>query len=540
MNQRSRADWLLLASFCAFLFFWGLSYFGLIGADEPRYAQVAREMLARHDWITPVLGGKPWLEKPALYYWQAMLAYQIFGVRDWAARLPSAIDATLMVVAVYLFLRRFRPGFELDGALMTASCAGVIGFARAASMDMPLAAVFAIALLGWYAWYESGNRVYLVGFYVFLAFGALAKGPVAPFFAALMIVIFAAAKGELRLISRTLWIPGIGLFCAVALPWYVAVQLRNPEFFRVFILEHNLERYGTNLYRHQQPLWYYLPVMLLGLLPWTVFVIAAAVETIQAWWSGGKPRLRSEDALNVFLLIWLVVPVIFFSFSQSKLSGYIVPAIPAGTLLAVEYVRRHIADGQPVPQWLLVVHSLVAALLIIPARMIQYLLLQHRLPWGMPTVAASVIALILAVGMTVTLVRRLDLRVLRFVTLVPVVVVVAWVLRKGGPALDATLSARPVVNEISRMETKTLPVGVFGVSRETEYDLAFYRNQLIERYELSQIPNGEHLLVATEGSQPQIARIAGDRRVSRLGNFPAQHLEYFWVSAPGMGHKASH
>src|SRR6266567_8680967 len=217
MTERSRllTDWLLLAGFCGFLFFFGLAHFGLVGADEPRYAQIAREMLVRHDWITPTLDGRPWLEKPALYYWQAMLAYHIFGVSDSAARLPSAIDATLMIFAVYYFLRRLRPGFELDGALMTASCAGVIGFARAASMDMPLAAVFAIALLGWYAWYESGNRVYLVGFYVFLAFGALAKGPVAPFFAALMIVIFAAAKGELRLISRTLWIPGIGLFCAV-------------------------------------------------------------------------------------------------------------------------------------------------------------------------------------------------------------------------------------------------------------------------------------------------------------------------------------
>ena len=133
-------DWLLLAGFCGFLFFFGLAYFGLLGADEPRYAQVAREMLARHDWITPTLGGKPWLEKPALYYWQTMLAYSVFGVSDWAARLPSAVDATLMVVAVYLFLRRFRPGFQLDGALMAASASGVIGFARAASMDMPLAA----------------------------------------------------------------------------------------------------------------------------------------------------------------------------------------------------------------------------------------------------------------------------------------------------------------------------------------------------------------------------------------------------------------
>ena len=154
-------DWLLLAGFCGFLFFFGLAYFGLLGADEPRYAQVAREMLARHDWITPTLGGKPWLEKPALYYWQTMLAYSVFGVSDWAARLPSAVDATLMVVAVYLFLRRFRPGFQLDGALMAASASGVIGFARAASTDMPLAATFTIAMLAWYAWYESASKRYL-------------------------------------------------------------------------------------------------------------------------------------------------------------------------------------------------------------------------------------------------------------------------------------------------------------------------------------------------------------------------------------------
>src|SRR6201993_4674804 len=112
---------LIVLAVCGFTFFFGLAHFGLVGADEPRYAQIAREMLARHDWITPTLDGKPWLEKPALYYWQAMLAYRMFGVSDWAARVPSAVDATLMVVAVYLFLKRFRPGFQLDGALMTAS-----------------------------------------------------------------------------------------------------------------------------------------------------------------------------------------------------------------------------------------------------------------------------------------------------------------------------------------------------------------------------------------------------------------------------------
>src|SRR5437879_11242625 len=114
MTARNRTDVLLLAGFCVFLFFYGIAQFGLIGADEQRYAQVAREMLERRDWITPTLGGRPWLEKPPLYYWQAMLAYSVLGVTDVAARVPSAIDATLMVIAVYLFFRRFRSGVEID------------------------------------------------------------------------------------------------------------------------------------------------------------------------------------------------------------------------------------------------------------------------------------------------------------------------------------------------------------------------------------------------------------------------------------------
>src|SRR5580704_9755165 len=239
VNQRVR-EGLLLAGFCVFLFFYGLGQFGLIGADEPRYAQVAREMLERRDWVTPTLGGQPWLEKPPLYYWQAMVAYAIFGVTDWAARLPGALDATLLVLAVYFFLRRFRPGVELDGALIVASSAGIVGYARAASMDMALAAAFTGGLLGWWAWRESGKTIYLATFYAFMALGTLAKGPVALFLAMLVIVLYAAAVRELRLVPKTLWLPGILLFCAIALPWYFAVQMRNPEFFREFIVEQNL------------------------------------------------------------------------------------------------------------------------------------------------------------------------------------------------------------------------------------------------------------------------------------------------------------
>ena len=198
MTRYRIPDWLLLAAFCAFFFFWRLGSFGLIGADEPRYAQVAREMLARHDWITPVLSSSPWLEKPPLYYWQAMIAYEVFGVSDWAARLPSAIDASALVFAVYFFLRRFRPGFELDGALMLASSAGIIGYARAASMDLPLTAAFAVAMLGLVCMVrERQPRLSRCLLWVHRHRDA-GQRPVAPALAVVIIVIFAASRAQLR------------------------------------------------------------------------------------------------------------------------------------------------------------------------------------------------------------------------------------------------------------------------------------------------------------------------------------------------------
>src|SRR5579862_3840646 len=299
MTNRTRTDALLLAGFCAFLFFYGIAQFGLIGADEPRYAQVAHEMLERRDWITPTLGGQPWLEKPPLYYWQAIIAYKILGVSDFTARLPSALDATLLVLAIYFFLRRIRPGSELDGALIVASCAGIIGYARAASTDMPLAATFSIAMLAWWLWHEKGSNLYLLFFYVFMALGTLAKGPVAPFLALLVIASYAGAVREWRIIFRTLSFPGILLFCLIALPWYFLVQMRNPEFFREFVVNQNLGRFSQNLYHHTQPFWYYLPVATLAMIPWSVFAFAAFVRLIRRWQA---KRNKTQPAENEFRL----------------------------------------------------------------------------------------------------------------------------------------------------------------------------------------------------------------------------------------------
>ena len=537
MTNRTRTDALLLAGFCAFLFFYGLGQFGLIGADEPRYAQVAREMLQRHDWITPVLGGHPWLEKPPLYYWQAIVAYRILGVSDWAARLPSAIDATFLVLAVYFFLRRFQPGFELDGALIAASSGGIMGFARAASMDMALAAAFTIALLSWWTWHDTGKRMYLASFYGLLALGTLAKGPVAPFLAFLVIASYAAAVRELRLLLKTFWLPGIILFCVVALPWYFAVQARNPEFFREFIVEHNLGRFSKNLYHHTEPFWFYLPVTALALLPWTVFAIAGFARSLRKWrasrTANGASQGDPEYRLRIFSTCWLVVPVIFFSISQSKLAGYILPAIPAGALLLADYLRHRLEQNhaRAVAPWLIILHALLAAAPIVPALLIAYLITQHRLPGGQPMLVALAVAFLLCAGIALTLARRNGLRMLRFVTLIPVVLTVGAVMKLGSQALDATLSARPLAAELATVEMRQRPLAVYHIRRELEYGLTFYRNQLSFNYDWGRVLPEEHLLVAQENSQAAIEKVVAGRRVSYLGHYAPQHVDYFWVAA---------
>jgi 4-amino-4-deoxy-L-arabinose transferase-like glycosyltransferase len=539
MTNRTRTDSLLLAGFCAFLFLYGLGQFGLIGADEPRYAQVAHEMLERHDWITPTLGGQPWLEKPPLYYWQAMIAYRVFGVSDKAARLASALDATFLVLAVYFFLRRFRPGSELDGALITASSAGMVGYARAASMDMALAAAFATGMLGWWAWRESSKKIYLAVFYGFMALGTLAKGPVTLVLAAVVIVLYAAAVRELLLVLKTLWLPGILLFCAIALPWYFTVQMRNPEFLREFIVEQNLGRFSKNLYHHTEPFWYYVPVTALALVPWTAFVIAAVVQRVRLGWAKRMPGDAAEgdyeNQFGVFACCWLIVPVVFFSISQSKLPGYVLPAIPAGALLLADYLRQHLeqSDAEPAATGLVVVHALLAGSLIIPALLIAYLITQHRLPAGQPMLVALAVAFVLSAGIALTVVRKGGLRMLRFVTLIPVVLTVGAVLRLGCVALDQTLSARPLALEIAGIETHRLPLAVYHVRRELEYGLTFYRNQLTFNYDWGRVPEEEHLLVAPENSQVEIGKLVAGRRVSYLGHYAAQHVDYYWVAAAG-------
>jgi 4-amino-4-deoxy-L-arabinose transferase-like glycosyltransferase len=524
IQRRTLIELLTIAGFCAFLFYFGLSAFGLVGADEPRYAQIAREMLERHDLVTPTLYGKPWLEKPPLYYWRAMESYWAVGVSDWAARVPSATAATFMVVVIYFFLHRFRPGAQLNGVLMTAASVGVIGFSRGAGTDMLLAAAFVVGMLAWFAWYAGGRRLWLVFFYFFMALGALAKGPVAPLLAAVIIVVFALVQRDTRLIARTLWLPGILLFLAASLPWYVAIELRSPQFLREFILQHNLGRFASNMYHHKQPFWYFVPVLLLGVMPWTALVIAGWIETMREWHE--QPAAR-EETLAKFLLVWTAVVIVFFSTSASKLPGYILPAVPACTILAADWVSRRERLG-----WGVVIAqgALSGALLALALLGPSWLLYRHKVPAEARWLAVGIGAL--GFVATLTTLARKGAPMLRLAVLTPVIIGLAFLLRIGAPAIDNALSARPVAREITQMEGHPVEVAVFKASRETEYGLAFYRNQPIPRYERGETPPQDHLVVVPEAYADEFTKVVRPRRVSRLGGFTPQRLEFFWVSTP--------
>jgi 4-amino-4-deoxy-L-arabinose transferase-like glycosyltransferase len=568
ISQDRFRELLLLTGLCGFFFFFRLSGIGLLGPDEPRYAQVAREMLARHDWVTPVLYGHTWLEKPILLYWGEMLSYTVFGVSDWAARIPSAVAATLLVFGTFLTVRRIRYQARLDAALAIASSVLVLGFARAAATDMLLASPFCLSLLAWFCWYQScwpqscrdqsaasalpaihasSARLWLTLFYALNALAMLAKGPIAPALAALVLIAFCATQRNLPALLRTLDPIGLTVFLAIAAPWYVLVQLRTPEFFRVFFLQHNLARFGSNLYRHHQPFWYYVPVVLLAILPWTVWLIHGLADACTALRSQAL-RLPVADkasgapafTFEIFLAIWALVPIAFFSISHSKLPGYILPAIPPLLILAALAVHRRAARGES-PRWIAIaIHAVLLAAIAAA------LCLAPRIAFKLPA-SASAIMIAAFVGTAIFLVVALPLltagwRMLRFVTLLPLILAVGFLLRGLAPAVDATQSSRPIAELLQAIDQPgPLPLATFNLNRNTAFGLAFYLDRHVAPYEgleispavyelPAAIPDAAHILVTREGSLSALHQILPGRTLRFLGSYRPQRVEFYEVS----------
>ncbi|MHB1700190.1 MAG: ArnT family glycosyltransferase [Acidobacteriaceae bacterium] len=563
----------VLVAITAFCLCYGLvPYFGgaavgLVGADEPRYAQVAREMLAAHQMechetgahllpsslrlsaieasfnclragtVTPMLYGQPWLEKPALYYWRAMGFFDEFGVSDWSSRLPGASGAFFLIALIYLHMRRFRPGGHLDAALITASCVGIVAFARGASTDMQLAAPFCIGMLGWYAWYETGKKFWLFDLYFFVGAATLAKGPIAPFMALIIIFLFVGLRREWSLLRRSIWWPGIALYLAMVLPWYIAVQRRNPTFFEQFFLQHNLERFATNRYQHHQPVWFYAAVLVLALMPWTVLSIRALVDSLQTAITEWKVRRnpsrylglpRAGDAFPEFLVLWALFPIIFFSFSGSKLPGYILPALPPTAILTGDYLFRARKEG--LRPWLLVMHAITAGiftfvLLLSP----QYMVYQRIIPPAHALISALAVSLAIVV-LILLVVTRYGLQRLRAVTLVPVVLMLFFLLKLNGPLLDDNYSSRPLERAIQKAAPGVGAFATYQVRRDIVYGLAFYRDQRPLYYE-DGVPAQAHVLIVRESAEEQLRKLLVGRTYQPLFLFPWQGLAVYKVDA---------
>jgi 4-amino-4-deoxy-L-arabinose transferase-like glycosyltransferase len=565
---------LILFLVSGFLLLYGLipvfggDQLGLVGADEPRYAQIAREMLAAHSaachevnakmvprslsatdlrnsihciaggTVTPLLYGKPWLEKPALYYWRAMSFFKEFGISDWSARLPSTSGALALIVLVFLHMRRFRPGGHLDAALITASCLGIVSFARGASTDMQLAAPFCIGMLGWYAWYETGKKFWLFDLYFFGAAATLAKGPVAPFLALSIILLFAGLRREWSVLRRTIWLPGVLLYLVMVLPWYIAVQKRNPTFYRFFFLEHNLERFATNRYQHHQPFWFYVAVLLIALMPWTVLSIRALVDSIEVSIAEWKVRhnptrylghTRAGDAFPEFLVLWTLFPIVFFSFSGSKLPGYILPSVPPLAILTADYLNRIRRPG--LPRWLLWLHAAFCGLLIFVLVLAPQHMKYETLVPSSQWLAIAAAAAVFFAGVVFLIIRRWGIPQLCNATLIPVLAILVFLLGFHGKDLDLNYSARPLAREIQQQAPGVAIVAVEGVKRDMDYGLAFYRNQPMIHYSIDGVPAAEHVLVIPANDTAQLDHWLAGRIYKPLFLYESQGLAVYRVYA---------
>ncbi len=544
---------------------------GLVGADEPRYAQIAHEMLDRFNsadslkgrlsaCVTPYLYGHPWLEKPALYYWRAMFLFQDFGVHDWSARLPSTTFAFIMIGLIYLHMKRFRPGGHLDAALITVACVGIIGFSRGASTDMQMAAPLAIGLLGWYAWYETDSKFWLYDIYFFTGLATLAKGPVAPFLAMVIIAAFALLRREWSIVRRSFWWPGMVLYFAMVLPWFIAVQHQNPTFFREFFLEHNLERFATDRYEHSQPFWYYLVVVVLAMMPWTVIAVRALADgilTSVAEWRLRHSRKamlcvnRPGDAFPEFLVLWALIPIVFFSFSRSKLPGYILPSIPPIAILTGDFLFRSRKAG--LSRWLLLGHAALCGVMTVAVLL---------LPWFVahgaqfPPAQATAVAVLAACGaglLILIVTKGFGVARLRLVTCSVMVVLVLFLYGVGPfaviPEVDATkrvihlldgsYSARPLAEKLGTVAPESETIAVFRVRRDVEYGLSFYRNRAVVNYEQSGVPDEQHLLVARVTGRrgvdlhtpAALEEYLEGRPYEEVFSWPEQGLEVYLVGA---------
>ena len=324
-------DWLpwLLTAAVAFVLLYKLGSVALFEPDEGRNAEKAREILLLNDWITPHENFYPVLDKPIFFYWLIALFYQLFGVSEWTARLPSLLSALGCVFLIYRFSRVYWGRWvALWSALILVTSVEFFILARTVIFDMPLTFCETVALLAFYEAEQSENRrrraALCLATYLALGAGTLIKGLVALVIPGVVFFLFILLRRRWQILRRIYLIPGAGVFLAVVLPWYLQAEARNPGYLNYYLWAEHFGRYTTASFDRSEPWYYFIGVALVGFFPWTL-VLPWIIKNL---WR------RSWDDKTVYLVLWVSVPLLFFSASHSKLPQYILPIFPALSILA--------------------------------------------------------------------------------------------------------------------------------------------------------------------------------------------------------------
>ncbi|WP_255142568.1 glycosyltransferase family 39 protein [Synechococcus sp. EJ6-Ellesmere] len=496
---------------CWLAFFQNLGSLSLMDKTEALFVEVGHQMVERGDWITPVWNGELFFDYPVWGYWMVALSFRLFGVSEWAARLPVALAASAVVLAGFGLLwvsasaeeglrRRWqRAAF---GAALLALNPGWIGWGRSSVTDMFLASAIALSLFGFFLSYSqpsgsTARRLGLVAMPLFSAIAVLAKGPVGLVLPGLVALVFLIAQDQLIAYVRRLpFLPVAVIFLVVVLPWYVlAAHAHGMAFLGGFFGFSNIQRFTSVLYRHAGPWHFYLPWVLLLLLPWS-FHLPVALVRLRFWQLKAWRRQPPQAQLALFALVWFLVVLLFFSAAATKLAGYILPLVPATALLLALYwfplasvapAAHHGSDGRAPQQldrpqrWSAWINALVFAALA-PAAVLapRWAATDPAYPGfaealrrsGLPVVLALILAGS-AIALVVLLLRAGKPRALWLPDLAAMLLLLALVVPPLAPLME-TQRQRPVrelAEQAVELAAPGEPLWVVGYKR---YSVVFY------------------------------------------------------------------
>lgn len=333
-----RATLLILLCLFGVAWFATIGYRDLIRPDEGRYAEIAREMVATGDWLTPRLNGFKYFEKPALQYWATAAAFSLFGIGEWTARLWTALTGFAGVLMVYYAgLRLFGRRAALNAAAVASSGFLYAFLGHFNTLDMGLSFFLTLALCAFLLAQrdgqdERGRRRWMLAAWAGAALALLSKGLIGAVLPAGALLVYLLWQRDWPVLRRLHLLPGLALFLVITAPWLVAVSLKNPEFFHFFFIHEHFERFTTKAHGRYQPPWYFVPVLLAGMAPWTLSLFAALAHAFRREAARFQPRR--------FLLAWSGFIFAFFSASDSKLASYVLPMMPALALLIGAYLAQ--------------------------------------------------------------------------------------------------------------------------------------------------------------------------------------------------------